>query len=109
MPGLSTTAHSGGEDLLDNPRQSDHADDIGRSDTANITTEDRLEDIGNQVQARWRGEFGIPSGEVAVAVSLSLRDVEDFVLGEVGNKRWLLPEGYWGGTYKIWLRDDFLY
>jgi hypothetical protein len=105
---LLSASHPVGEDLLDNPRQSDHADDIGRSDTANITTEDRLEDIGNQVQARWRGEFGIPSGEVAVAVSLSLRDVEDFVLGEVGNKRWLLPEVFSGRDIRDMAPGRFL-
>jgi hypothetical protein len=88
---LLSACHPVGEDLLNNPRQSDHAYDIGGSDTTNIAAEDGLEDISDQVQARWRREFGIPSGEVVVAVSLCLRDVEDFVLEEVGNKRWLLP------------------
>ena len=89
MATLST--HTMGKDLLNNPRQSNHAYHISGSDSANIAAKDRLQNIGDQVQARWRCEFGIPSGEVVVAVSLCLRDVEDFVLEEVGNKRLLLP------------------
>jgi len=84
--GLSTAAHALGEDLFDNPRQGDHTDDIGGSDSANVAAEDRLEDIGDQVEARWRCEFGIPGGEVVVAVSLCLRDVKDLVLREGGNE-----------------------
>ena len=85
MATLST--HAVGEDLLNNPRQSNHADHISGSDTANIAAEDRLEDISDQVQARWRCEFRIPSGKVVVAVSLCLRDMKDFVLGEVENEK----------------------
>jgi hypothetical protein len=108
VAGLST--HTVGEDLLNNPRQSNHADDIGGSDSANITAEDGLENIGDQVQARWRCEFRIPGGEIIVAVSLCLRDVEDFVLGEVGNE--MRNSSYLrfrGRTYKIWVRDDLFY
>jgi hypothetical protein len=86
MPGLSLTAHTVRKDLLENPCQSNHADNIGCSNAADIAAEDRLKDIGDQVQARWRCEFGIPSGEVVVAVSLCLRDVENFVLGEGKNE-----------------------
>ena len=83
MSGLLAATHSAGEDLLKNPRQGDHANDIRRSDTGDITAEDRLEDMSDQVQARWRCEFGIPRGKVVVAVPLCLWDVEDFVLKRV--------------------------
>jgi hypothetical protein len=108
VAGLST--HAVGEDLFDDPRQSDHADHIGSSNSANITAEDRLEDICDQVQARWRCEFRIPGGEVVVAVSLCLWDVENFVLGEGRNE--MRDSSYLrfrGRTYKIWVRDDLFY
>jgi hypothetical protein len=111
IAGILTSSHPVREDLLDDPRQSDHADHIGGSDSANITAEDGLEDIGDQVQARWRREFRIPSGKVVIAVSLCLWDVEDFVLERSRKIRdELLPEVFSGeDTYKIWLRDDLFY
>ena len=86
-PMATLSTHTMGEDFLNNPRQSNHADHISGSDSANIAAEHRLQNIGDQVQGRWRCEFRIPSGEVVVAVSLCLRDMEDFVLGEVENEK----------------------
>lgn len=70
-----------GEDLLQDPCQSNRADDIGGSDAAYIAAENGLECVGDQIQARRSGDFVIPGGKVVVAVLLCLWYVKDFVLG----------------------------
>jgi hypothetical protein len=107
VPRLLAAAHALREDLLHDPGQGNHAHYIGSSRSAYIAAEDGLENVSDYIQA-WRScDFGIPVGEVIVAVLLCLWDVEDFVLDKRDEKM-LLPAFHWERTYKIWHWDGLI-
>lgn len=91
MPRLLTASHSLREDLLDNPRQGNHADYIGSSYTAHIATEDGPESICDHVQTGRCGDLRIPMAKVVVAELLCLWDMEYFVLDTRRGEILLLP------------------